>query len=68
MLGVYVMRSELALFSCLFCTQASFAAEIGNWKIGYFPTDRSPSGCIMGATYTDGTRVSVIVSSSYEWV
>jgi hypothetical protein len=45
---------------------AAYQANVEGWEILHYPPD-APTGCIMGATFQDGTRLSIIVTPKYEW-
>jgi hypothetical protein len=44
----------------------AYNVDVEGWQIRYFP-ESAPTGCIMGGTFRDGTRLSVIVTAKYEW-
>ena len=46
--------------------ELAYSANVEGWEIRYFP-EQGPTGCIMGGTFQDGTRFSIIVSTKYEW-
>ena len=62
------MRLLLATAMLLMSAGASLAYKMNveHWEIRYFP-EVNPTGCIMGGNYVDGTRLSVIVTTQYEW-
>ena len=46
----------------------AYRQTVGQWEISEFPSSGgSPLGCIMGGTYQDKTRLSIIVTTQYEW-
>jgi len=56
--------SGLCLLALMKCATA---AQIGDWSVTLFPNDSKPTGCIMGGSYKDGTRLSIIVGTDYSW-
>ena len=63
------MRKLLAVAVLVLAATPGWAYRqtVGNWEISYFPATDRPIGCIMGGTYRDSTRFSIIVTTQYEW-
>jgi hypothetical protein len=58
---------RLLLITALLATTPVEAQDFAGWQLKYFPDDRSPTGCMMSADYRDGTRLSLIVTTKYDW-
>lgn len=62
------MRSILAAVSMSFLLGShAFAYDVNGWQISRFPEGKPATGCLMGANYQDGTRLSIIVFKDYSW-
>ena len=58
---------ELSPLRSLLLSCSAYAANVEGWEVNYFPDNKAPSGCIMTGDFQDGSRLSVLVSKSYEW-
>jgi hypothetical protein len=64
------MRLFRVIGALLFSATAAMAYDrvsVEGWEITYFPESGTPTGCIMGADFQDGTRVSIVLTAQYEW-
>jgi hypothetical protein len=63
------MRILLAVASWLLLSTVgslAYKAEVEGWLVQDFSIDKMVA-CIMGRSYEDGTRLSIVVSNTYEW-
>jgi hypothetical protein len=63
------MRRLLACTALLIASAPAclaYHANVEGWELRYF-SENAPTGCIMGADFQDGTRLSIIVTTKYEW-
>jgi hypothetical protein len=62
------MLARLIAILLISLSTAAYGYDVEGWDVRQFPDERNPLGCIMGGTFQDGTRLSVIVmSDKLEW-
>ena len=60
---IFRHRSAVAL-----CDALAYSANVEGWDVRHFEVaNKPPTACIMGATFQDGTRFSIIIFNDYSW-
>ncbi|HXF53217.1 MAG TPA: hypothetical protein VNK52_03750 [Hyphomicrobiaceae bacterium] len=57
----------IAFLTLLLFAEAGRAQDVVGWQINRYPERGVPQGCMAGANYRDGTRLSIIVTRNYDW-
>jgi hypothetical protein len=57
----------MAAIALLFLSAPAHAYTVEGWDVRLFPEAQKATGCIMGGTFQDGTRLSVVVTETLDW-
>ena len=63
------MLKSIAAIAILLMASPSpaIAYNVEGWDVRLFPEGNNATGCIMGETFQDGTRLSVVVTDKLDW-